>query len=813
MSSITRDNHYVPQWYQRGFLFNRSDKLHYLDLHPEKKILANARTIFMNEYSMRHPSTSFYGTDLYTTYFGKFINDEIERKLFGEIDNNGARAIKGFVSNDPIQWHTHFENLFDFIDAQKIRTPKGLDWIAKHYPKLHQNELMLEMQKIRQMHKTIWAQGVREIVSAENANIKFIISDHPITVYNHFYPPEHEKCKYPDDPEIALIGTQTIFPLDMNHCLILTNYEYAENPKGSDPKKRRKNARYFGEGMVRTDNFISSRFLDDIDVQKINLIIKSRAHRYIAAAKKEWLDPEHKIKNDWSELGEPLLPPKNELGRFGGEMFIGYENGTTHYQDAFGRTKPANDFHKRKVPNKISVNDPCGCGSGKKYKQCCRNKKISQRPSWDEISIRERNLILANGIIDILGLSKGKTWDDIRKELNNEQVKEIHELYSFLWPLDTDIVSLLPKPDNSLRVLYSGIIDPRVINETVISLTLYFDEVIIQNPMMHPDFVNPKFSPVLNPHQFKEQTLKNVYLLINLLPFIDSGYINFIPDPSIFDSHLLKELLSISEKKASLLSEDEVVKSKDAQLSEFLAKDSYERTIYAASKDQQKSFISQTLADATEEEVSAILDIYDQKKQQDPFALLQNDIYEGNEGQIMTLNMSPNFESSMFLSQVTGSIFLTSSDTRWKEVLASQHKESGITIYQWSDLTDCITNNEYIFNANPENILRFKEQGKLSSIRNVHKKIYSAIQKEEPTYGHKVQIAKIKKEYRTVQIKASSELSEVKEYNFPCKLHCIAPYGGIENNNVQRLLLTSNADNFLKNVPMAIYAEFNLKKV
>ena len=37
--SNTRDNHYVPQWYQKGFLNNNSNNLCYLDLYPDKKEL------------------------------------------------------------------------------------------------------------------------------------------------------------------------------------------------------------------------------------------------------------------------------------------------------------------------------------------------------------------------------------------------------------------------------------------------------------------------------------------------------------------------------------------------------------------------------------------------------------------------------------------------------------------------------------------------------------------------------------------------------------------------------------------------------
>ena len=60
------------------------------------------------------------------------------------------------------------------------------------------------------MHCTIWSEGVREIVSAVDSDVKFIISDHPVTVYNPAVPPEAEGCWHSLDPSITLKASQTI---------------------------------------------------------------------------------------------------------------------------------------------------------------------------------------------------------------------------------------------------------------------------------------------------------------------------------------------------------------------------------------------------------------------------------------------------------------------------------------------------------------------------------------------------------------------------------------------------------------------------
>lgn len=110
--SETRDNHYVPQWYQRGFLLSHSNQLHYLDLSPDTKRLSDGKVITMNDVSKRPTSRCFFRTDLYTTIFGEYINDEIEHRLFGKIDDTGARAVRAFIDEDISGWHHHYFRFF-----------------------------------------------------------------------------------------------------------------------------------------------------------------------------------------------------------------------------------------------------------------------------------------------------------------------------------------------------------------------------------------------------------------------------------------------------------------------------------------------------------------------------------------------------------------------------------------------------------------------------------------------------------------------------------------------------------------------------
>ena len=150
---------------------------------------------------------------------------------------------------------------------------------------------------------------------------------------------------------------------------------------------------------------------------------------------------------------------------FGGEIFVKYESGDVHYQDEFGRTEKPREFLIKKAPDKpLRPGDCCGCGQGKSFKECCQSKPEALRPAWNEKSIRERNLMLQNGIVNVLELESGKDWVQIRRELTDDKITKIYNLYEGLWPLETDLLALLPKPDGEAPRGLHGV-NPSVVDQ------------------------------------------------------------------------------------------------------------------------------------------------------------------------------------------------------------------------------------------------------------------------------------------------------------------------------------------------------------
>ena len=660
----TRNNHYVPKWYQEGFFEPGRNTYSYLDLSPRQHALSDGRAVTEKSKFVSPASRAFCQRDLYSTFFGTTVNDEIERKLFGDIDTRGAHAVRAFVGEDAGEWHRNFTTLFEYLDIQK-----GLDWLSAQYPRLTQNDLMFEMQGIRMMHCTIWTEGVRDIVSAQDADVKFIVSDHPVTVYNYAIPPNATGSGYPKEPSIALKGSHTIFPLNRDFCLILTNLEYAQE-HSANPLEKRTFAGNYRNSMVRTDAFIRTRKLTSEEVIRVNRVLKAQAKRYIAAGKEEWLYPEASSTEPWADLRSTFLPAKNDLWRFGGEMYARFESGEVPYQDAFGRTEMEREFLKKEPPSKMPhARDLCGCGSGRAFGACCERKRIDLRPTWEERSIRERNLLLFTGMTKVLGIAEDRDWVTVRREITDKKIRDVYGLYDALWPRETNLLAMLPKPDGEARAIYTGVLHPSVISNCALGLSLYFDELLIEHPFIHPRTVNKEFSPLEHPETYRQEFLKSVVLFMAIMPLVEQGLVTLFPDPCNFDFHLRDQMFKMARFRSRGM---EVDPKEEAGFMEMM-KEEHKRGMLLLPRKALRHQVLRDSPELDEKAVEAVLDGFDMLRERDPLAVLQEGSLEGGKdgGQLMPFKMAPNFEITMYLAQATGSCIVTDSVFRWRELMAA----------------------------------------------------------------------------------------------------------------------------------------------
>jgi hypothetical protein len=351
MSNEYQNNHCVPAWYQRRFVpvGQKDQELYYLDFQPG---------VFVDPRGIAHPRRAvqkkgfkhcFAEKDLYTTRFGAQESKNIEKHFFGQIDNTGCRAVElvtnfshGSVGGEAIQ------NLVMYMSTQKLRTTKGLEWLALQSGAKDKTLILSLMVQLRQLHCAIWTECVWSIADASQSATKFIVSDHPVTVYNRRCGPRSQWCRGANDPDIRFHATHTVFPLSLEKILILTNLSWVRNPYQSETEMR-PNPNQFRGALFNLLDIQILRHLSEQEVREINFIIKSRARRFSGAGKEEWLFPErHVSRSSWNSFGcGYLLMPDPRAVHLGGDVYIGFkDDGSSTAFDPYGRRPWQSGFAK-----------------------------------------------------------------------------------------------------------------------------------------------------------------------------------------------------------------------------------------------------------------------------------------------------------------------------------------------------------------------------------------------------------------------------------------------------------------------------------
>lgn len=342
MSTEYKKNHYVPKWYQKRFIPHGQvdNELFYLDLNPGT--FTDPRGVVHQRRAVRRlgPSFCFAEDDLYTTWFGAERRTDIEQIFFGKIDEEGRKAVSFFADYEHPRWSGDaFNGLVLYLSTQKLRTPKGLGWLAERAGTSDRAAVLQHMLRLRQLNCAIWTECIWQIADASKSATKFIISDHPVTAYNRFLGPRNKKwCRGFNDPDIMLNATHTILPLSLDKVLILTNLSWVRNPYQSGVAYR-PNHDPLRPAIFNFQTIQTKRQLNEQEVREINFIIKSRAQRYLAAGDEEWLYPErHVSKSSWNNYGDGLLLMPDPRGvQFTGEIFMGWKDGTSTAFDEYGR--------------------------------------------------------------------------------------------------------------------------------------------------------------------------------------------------------------------------------------------------------------------------------------------------------------------------------------------------------------------------------------------------------------------------------------------------------------------------------------------
>ena len=382
----------------------------------------------------------------------------------------------------------------------------------------------------------------------------------------------------------------------------------------------------------------------------------------------------------------------------------------------------------------------------------------------------------------------------------------MYGVFTAFWPLETDLLQLLPKPDGRPRAVYTGAIHPTLINEFAVGAGLYFGELLIDHPFVHAGTMRKEYSPVENPRAYRQEVLKAVRLLFTLTPLVDCGLVNLVPDPCNFDFHLREQMMRMARERGAGLQ----ISIRDDARTYRVAEEDALRSMLLAPPDGLKRMLTKGVPGLEGVSPEEMLEAIEQAKLNDPLVSLQEDCLGGGEeegGQLTMMKLSPNFEIAMYLAQATGGGIVTDSSHRWSEITDVVLRRGGDPQGGLRELAGQIENARFAFPQDERDVVRLSMSGAFAT--------YPALMGQACKYlinrdrrGAKPNFesqlaARFTKAHEPAQAVARTAERGLVEG----RLRATFPAQGIQDNTVNRLLLMSSSEHHLASVPMAFYLE------
>lgn len=373
---------------------------------------------------------------------------------------------------------------------------------------------------------------------------------------------------------------------------------------------------------------------------------------------------------------------------------------------------------------KIGRNDKCPCGSGLKYKKCHLGKPLEVFPDpFNGRSIKERNIILLDAITDIF-FGNGKDWDEMKNSLTVDKVRELYKIIAWLWPPQTDITPLFPKPDKTLRGLYMGDTRPQDILQNIVRYSLYTEEIIVVSPFLAPLTMREEFSPIANPQQYRQDTLELIYFAFALAPWIEAGIVNMIPNPMDFDYRLRKEIYSMATARYEANKEefDKEIKT----IAKIEGKQEYKRMMMRMPTDSLRRRLKEFRPNLSQTEIDKHVEYFLKQRRNDPLLL---DEEMSSTAEMKIKRMGANLELGLYLGQATGSYLYTNRTFQWKEIMSAKQQTADDSDV-WSPLTQAFQSLDFTFlnNVDAGFAYKLKEEGRLSGFRNYLRRVWNKIE-------------------------------------------------------------------------------------
>lgn len=338
------------------------------------------------------------------------------------------------------------------------------------------------------------------------------------------------------------------------------------------------------------------------------------------------------------------------------------------------------------------------------------------------LSVREKNLAFLDRLGEVFYLDadhKPKPLPEYKRAFTAGRVRDIHEEVVRLWPKTMDINKTLAETRASVSGLYIGDYSHEQLLQAVVRHSLYAEKLLIADPFTYAHSVRPEYNPLLNPEQYRTQTLRNVNLWLRLAPWIKAGIVELIRTPDDFSHQLKWDALKEQEKKFAESPElQEAAKiTLDELKARHIKKWKYRDLVLSLPDEPLLQKLAELEDPAQGITKEALLEHVRKQRAEDPDFLDVVGVGEEN-AQLQMMSTGAAYNMAKLTASLTGSYLVTDLSAKWKEIeldRAGRSAETGV----WSPFAKSFQEVEfrYLNDVSIEDAFRLREEQRLSALR------------------------------------------------------------------------------------------------
>lgn len=380
------------------------------------------------------------------------------------------------------------------------------------------------------------------------------------------------------------------------------------------------------------------------------------------------------------------------------------------------------------------------------------------------LSVHGKNLAFITKIAEAFDLDSNyrpNSLPQFKKAFTARAVRDLHEEVIRLWPKTMDIAKTLASTATEVSGLYIGDYALDHIVPSIVRHSLYAGKLLIADPFVYAHSVRDEYNPILNPEQYRTQTLRNVNLWLTLAPWIKAGLVEIIHTPAEFNHRLQWDSMKEQEKKFSdSLELQAALRITTVELRErHIEKWKY--------RDLVMSLPDHALIDRLEELANpengitkeGLLAYVREQRENDP-DFLEVAASNKKDAQLTMVTTGPMYNVARLTASLTGSYLVTDLTSKWKEVeldRAGRSDETGV----WSPFAKAFQEAElkYLNDVSIDDAFRLRQEDRLGSLRTFLRGVWR--QACDPNSFDKINAGLLAEELKDQVAKARAEWDKI----------------------------------------------------